>query len=95
MREALEDHPLVGEVRGIGLIGAIELVEDKAARKHFDPGDKVGARCRDHCYANDLVMRAVRDVMVFSPPLTTTKSEIDELVLRAKRSIDMTARDLV
>ncbi len=94
LRDALADHPLVGEVRGVGLIGAIELVEDRAGRKHFEPLGRVGGICRDHCFANDLIMRAVRDAMVFSPPLTLSHEEIDELVERIKRCIDLTARDV-
>ncbi len=94
LRQALDGHPLVGEVRGVGLIGAIEMVKDRASREHFEPVGEIGAKCRDHCVANGLVMRAVRDAMVFSPPLTISRSEIDELVSRAKHAIDLTAKDL-
>ncbi len=94
MRSELADHPLVGEVRGMGMIGALELVKDKAERTHFDDVGKTGALCRDHCFANDLVLRAVRDAMVFSPPLTLTTEEADELVKRFKRCLDLTARDV-
>ena len=94
LRDALADHPLVGEVRGMGLIGAIELVEDRASRKHFEPLGRVGGLCRDHCFANNLILRAVRDAMVFSPPLTLDHEEIDELVKRVKQCIDLTAKDV-
>lgn len=94
VHEALDDHPLVGEVRGVGLIGAIEMVEDKATRKRFEPLGRVGLMCRDHCFDNNLVMRAVRDAMVYSPPLTISRGEIDELVDRCRRCIDLTAKDL-
>ena len=94
LRQAVADHPLVGEVRGVGLIGAIELVKDRANREHFEPVGEVGAKCRDHCVANGLVMRAVRDAMVFSPPLVISRGEIDELVARVKHAIDLTAKDL-
>ena len=65
----LADHPLVGEVRGIGMIAAIELVEDKVLRASFDAARKVGQICRDTAADNGLIMRAVRDCMVLSPPL--------------------------
>jgi len=91
---ALADHPLVGEVRGVGMVAGIELVEDKAARRSFDEGRKVGATCRDHSLANGLVMRAVRDVMVLSPPLVIGRAEIDELIAAVARALDLTARDL-
>ena len=90
----LRDHPLVGEVRGMGMIGAVELVADKAARRHFAPELDVGTICRDHCFANDLIMRAIRDIMVVSPPLTISRAEIDELIRRARTCLDLTARDL-
>ncbi len=90
----LSDHPLVGEVRGMGMIGAVELVADKAARRHFAPELGVGTICRDHCFAHDLIMRAIRDIMVVSPPLTITRAEIDELIRRARICLDLTARDL-
>jgi putrescine aminotransferase len=94
LAEALADLPIVGEIRGVGLIGAIELTADKRSRRFFEKRGRVGTICRDHCFANDLVMRAVRDTMVFSPPLTITDAEIDELVARAARAIAATQADL-
>ena len=91
---AFADHPLVGEVRGVGLIAAIELVRDKEGRTLFDPEGKVGAACRDHAVAGGLVMRAVRDSMVLSPPLTITRAEIDELIERAGQALDLTQQDV-
>jgi putrescine---pyruvate transaminase len=89
----LADHPLVGEARSCGLLGALELVEDKAARRYFPPARKVGLTCREHCIANGLVMRAVRDVMILAPPLIITEAEIDEIARRARRALDLTLRD--
>ncbi|HEV7371850.1 aspartate aminotransferase family protein [Arenibaculum sp.] len=94
LREAFADHPLVGEVRGVGLIAGIELVKDRQRRTFWPGGGKIGQMCRDHCFANDLVMRAVRDTMVLAPPLVITRDEVDDLVERATRAIDATARDL-
>ena len=94
LREALQDHPLVGEVRGVGLIGAVELVEDRATRKHFEPLGRAGMICRDHCFDNNVILRAVRDAIVLSPPLIMSREEIDRLVERAKHCIDLTAKDL-
>ena len=90
----LSNHPLVGQVRSFGLLGAIELVEDKASRTHFEPLGRVGTLCRDHCFQNGLVMRAVRDGMVLSPPLIIETAEIDALVETARRCLDLTAKDL-
>ncbi len=88
------DHPLVGEVRGVGMIAGIELVEDKAGHRSFDPERKVGNLCRDMSIENGLVMRAIRDVMVLSPPIVITTAEIDELVSLARRALDLTAKEL-
>ncbi|MCC6917745.1 MAG: aminotransferase class III-fold pyridoxal phosphate-dependent enzyme [Alphaproteobacteria bacterium] len=94
LREALGDHVLVGEIRGAGLLAAIELVDDKAERRFFPEIGDTGTICRNHCFKEGLVMRAIRDTMVLSPPLTITRPEIDELVRLARRCIDLTARDL-
>ncbi len=90
----LREHPLVGEVRGIGLLGAVELVADKASHARFTPEGRAGTICRDYCFKGNLVSRAVRDTMVVSPPLIISKAEIDELVARLRRAIDLAAKDL-
>jgi putrescine aminotransferase len=94
LRETFAGHPLVGEVRGLGLLGAIELVEDKVERRHFANIGRVGTICRDHCFKNGLVMRAIRDIMVLAPPLVITEAEVEMLLKRAKLCIDMTAKDI-
>jgi putrescine aminotransferase len=91
---ALGEQPIVGEIRGTGLIGAIELTVDRRTRRFFEKRGRVGALCRDHCFSNNLVMRAVRDTMVFSPPLTITDAEMDDLVDRATTAIMATQADV-
>jgi len=93
--EALADHPLVGEARISGLMAAIELTPDKAARAKFAsaPGT-IGTICRDFCFENNLIMRHVRDSMIVSPPLVITKDEIDSLIDRATRALDQTWQHL-
>ncbi len=90
----LAAHPLVGEVRGIGLLGAIELVKDKTARTFFPKELDVGTQCRNHCFSNGLVMRAIRDTMVVAPPFVVTHEQVDEIVRLAWRCFDLTAKDL-
>jgi putrescine aminotransferase len=90
LHAAFDDHPMVGEIRGVGLIGAIELTADKRMRKFFDKRGRVGMIARDFCIENELVLRAVRDTLVYSPPLTISEGEIDLLVARLARSIDQT-----
>jgi putrescine aminotransferase len=93
LHETFDDHPLVGEVRGIGLLAAIELVPEKPKRSFFPRDAEVGTRCRNYCFANGLVMRAIRDTMVLSPPFIVTEKEVDEMIAKAKDAIDQTARD--
>ncbi|MFG0421837.1 aminotransferase class III-fold pyridoxal phosphate-dependent enzyme, partial [Pseudomonas sp. zjy_8] len=85
----LADHPLVGEVRGLGMLGAIELVKDKATRARHE-GKGVGMICRQHCFDNGLIMRAVGDTMIIAPPLVISIEEIDELVEKARKCLDLT-----
>ena len=93
MRE-FENHPLVGEVRGEGLLIGVELVKNKEKKELFDPVGKVGNICKDHCINNNLIMRAVRDGMMCSPPLTISKDDIDKCVERLKISLDATLEDI-
>jgi putrescine aminotransferase len=92
----LAQHPLVGEARTLGLLGALELVKSKgpAGPTWFEPRGKVGERCRDNAIRNGLVMRATRDTMIVAPPLVITRSEIDELVEKARRTLDVTLSGL-
>ena len=90
LHDALGDHPMVGEIRGVGLIGAIELVADKRTRKFFDKRGRVGTICRDYCFAGNVILRAVRDTMVFSPPLIISEAEIDMLVERVTHAVHQT-----
>jgi putrescine aminotransferase len=85
----LADHPLVGEARIKGLIGALELVRDKETRARFPDEGATGTRARDiSVNEHRLVMRAVRDTLVISPPLCITKEECDMLLARARATLD-------
>jgi len=90
----LAAHPLVGEARGVGFMGALELVADKATGRFFPNRGDVGLICRDHCFANGLVMRAVQDTMIIAPPLVMERAQVDELIDKAWRCLDLTARDV-
>jgi putrescine aminotransferase len=87
----LADHPLVGEVRGLGFLGALELVADKASCQPFAKVGKVGELCRDLAVDSGLVMRAVGDTMIVAPPLIMSEQHIDELVSLARTALDRTA----
>ncbi|MEE4460782.1 aminotransferase class III-fold pyridoxal phosphate-dependent enzyme, partial [Azotobacter chroococcum] len=90
----LAEHPLVGEVRGVGMLAALELVKDKRTRERFPADKTAGLRCREHCFANGLVMRAVGDTMIVAPPLVISEAEIDELIAKARLCLDLTASEM-
>jgi len=93
LREAFDGHPLVAEVRGVGLIAALELAPEAAAERALPAGALSGA-CLARALREGLVLRAVRDALCLCPPLVITRAEIDELVARARRALDATAREL-
>ncbi len=86
----LGEHPLVGEARGVGLVGALELVKDKASHEAFDAKQKVGAYMQGRCEENGLIIRAIGDNVAFCPPLVISGGEIDEMMKIAARSLDET-----
>ncbi|MBN8872563.1 MAG: aminotransferase class III-fold pyridoxal phosphate-dependent enzyme [Rhodospirillales bacterium] len=88
------DHPLVGEVRGVGLLTGIEMVQDKASRKLFDPARKVGALVDAHARKHGLITRFIGDRIAFSPPLIITEAEVDEVAVRVGRALDDTWAEL-
>ena len=85
------DHPLVADVRGVGLIGAVELAEDKRARKPFDPKRGVGAFLVRRAQEHGLILRAMAgDMVAFCPPLIITEVQIHELLARFGKALDDT-----
>jgi 4-aminobutyrate---pyruvate transaminase len=87
---ALADHPLVGEVRGMGLVGGLELVADKATRRAFDPAQMVAPTCVEYGLGEGIITRAIGDTISLCPPLIITASEVDELFDRLTRALDRT-----
>ena len=95
LRRRFADHPLVGEVRGIGLIGAIELVEDKSTRRNFDPARKIGPQTVKACEAAGVITRGLaNDTIAFSPPLIITRAEIDEMLNRVEAGLAAMAQTM-
>ncbi len=92
--QTLAEHPLVGETRMVGLMGALELVEHKDTLARFAKERHAGTVCRDILVDNGLVMRAVGDTIVVAPPLTLSHAEADELVDKAWRCLDLTRQAL-
>ncbi|MBP0483131.1 aspartate aminotransferase family protein [Sagittula salina] len=94
--ESLADHPLVGEVKIIGLMGSLALTPDKPSRASFAAeAGTAGLITRERCFANNLIMRHVYDRMIISPPLVISHEEIDTLVERARLSLDEAHAELI
>lgn len=83
-------HPIVGEARGVGLIGGVELVKNKETKEAFQPTDGAGAYAAKRCQANGLITRAMGELIGICPPLIVKESEIDELLARLAKSLDET-----
>jgi putrescine aminotransferase len=87
----LGEHPLVGEARICGLMGALQLTPDKSARAAFAEGPgNVGVIARDFCFEDNFIMRHVGDQMIISPPLIFSKENIDTLAEKAWKVLDKT-----
>jgi putrescine aminotransferase len=94
LREALANVGLVGEIQGAGLVAGIQFTTDAKTRKRYSNAYEIGCMCRDHCFKNNLIMRATNDRMLLSPPLVIARNEIDEMVEKAAHCIKLTAQDL-
>ncbi len=84
------DHPMAGEIAGVGMLAVVELVADKETRLPFEPGRKVGPYLLERAQANGLIIRALGDRIGFSPPLVITGDEIDDMYARFARALDET-----
>jgi 4-aminobutyrate--pyruvate transaminase len=95
LRRRFTDHPLVGEVRGVGLIAAMELVEDKATHRNFDFGRKIAARTTKIMEANGVIGRPLPgDGLAFSPPLIITTAEIDTVLDGVAKALETLTMEL-
>ena len=97
LREAFDNHPIVGEVRGVGLMAAVEFVAKREPRRFFAPELKVGVRIAAACVQERLIARAMPhgDILGFSPPLILTEADAAEIVARARRAVDKVTDELV
>ncbi|WP_158811013.1 aspartate aminotransferase family protein [Beijerinckia sp. L45] len=88
------DHPLVGEIRGVGLIAGIELVADKASKAAFEPVGKVGADFFHRAHAHGLIVRGIGDTIALCPPLIITEVEVEDMIVRFSRTLDDVAKSV-
>ena len=82
------DHPQVGEVRSLGLIGAVEVVEDRASGRSFAAERKVGPRVFRRCLEKGIIVRAIGDVVAFCPPYVIERDELDTVLEGCRESLD-------
>jgi adenosylmethionine-8-amino-7-oxononanoate aminotransferase len=92
--ESLRDHPLVGDVRGRGMLYGVELVTDKAKKTPLPAASQPARRIFDRAWSNGLVIRAFpQGVLGYAPPLCCTDSDIDAIVERTRKTLDETLQD--
>ncbi|QLF93446.1 aspartate aminotransferase family protein [Pseudomonas sp. ABC1] len=94
LREVFTDHPLVGDIQGVGLVAALQFAEDKATRKRFANEDEIAWRCRCIGFDNGLIIRSTQGRMIMAPALVASHAELDELVDKTRLAVDQTAREL-
>jgi len=96
LQENFGDHPLVGEIRGKHLIGAIELVADKNPMKPFDPADKIAIRAARRSMERGVITRALpaADTLAFSPPFVVTDAELEKMVTTVRAAVDDIAKEI-
>jgi L-2,4-diaminobutyrate transaminase len=90
----LEDLDCVGEVRGLGLMAAVEVVADRGTKATFDPALRVGARITRHAQTAGLMLRTRGEVVTLAPPFVITEAEIDEMVAILRTAIEKTMGEI-
>ena len=95
LKQAIGDHDIVGEIRGLGLMVGIEIVKDKTTKQRFEPDGSAAAMIREYSIEAGMMMRATGDTLIMSPPLTWTRKTIDSAVAITKEAIDKAAAELL
>ena len=99
LAKAFKDHPLVGEIRGTGLIGAVEFADKSKGGRPvpFDPQLKVGIRISKRAFEDGVIVRALpaADTIAFSPPFVTSEAQVDKCIETARRAADTVMDELV
>lgn len=97
LHAAFDTHPLVGEVRNVGMLAAVEFMADGAARQPFDAAMKIGPRISAAALARGMIARAMPhgDILGFAPPLIATRADVDEMVSIARAAVDDVAEQVL
>ena len=94
LRDAVTDHPLVGEVRGLGLIAGVELVADKKKKIPFEASVGAAKKMYTNLLDEGLICRPINNMLAMSPPLVVNKGDIDQIVERFTRALEKLPSDL-
>lgn len=97
LRASFNDHPLVGEVRNVGMLAALEFMADKGERRPFDSAMKIGPRVSAAALQRGMIARAMPhgDILGFAPPLIATRTDVDEMVAISRAAVDEIAKDVL
>ncbi len=93
LREVFGNHPLVGDIQGVGMVAALQLAEDKTSRKRFANENDIAWRCRTIGFEEGVIIRSTLGRMIMAPALIASREEIDELVGKTLKALDRTAQE--
>jgi len=94
LHEHFADHPLIGEIQGQGMVGAIQFVQDKTTRRRWSNENDIAWHCRGVGFEEGVIIRSTLGRMIMAPALVATHAQLDELVEKTRRAVDRTAQDL-
>ena len=93
LREVFGNHPLVGDIQGVGMVAALQLAEDRTSRKRFANENDIAWRCRTLGFEEGVIIRSTLGRMIMAPALIASREEVDELVGKTLKAVDRTARE--
>jgi len=94
LRQTFEQHPLVAEIQGVGMLAALQFAADKPSRRRFADEGQITWRCRTHGFEQGVIIRSTQGRMIMAPALVINHSEIDQLIAKTKLAVDLTAQEL-
>jgi len=94
LRDTFDNHPLIGQVQGHGLVAALQFAQDKTTRKRFANENDIAWHCRSVGFDEGVIIRSTLGRIIMAPALVATRSELDELVEKTKKAVDRTGREL-
>jgi len=95
LRKRFAEHPIIGEVRGMGMLAAIELAEDRQNRTYFDAGRKIAYRIEEICEENGLILRPMSShIIAICPPYIMSEADVGELLDTLELAVNQAAREM-